>query len=102
MRRRGLQVSKATDLDSQGAAVLGRKKSEKKVEVVQEKRVRLSIDIDPWDYRRLLSWCQDIAPAVGRVRVNHVWIIRALVKELWEDRELQVRVIDRVREENPK
>lgn len=74
----------------------------RKAELSNEKRPRLSADIDVTDYRWLVGWCQDIAPAVGRVRVNHVWVIRALIKELRQDKDLMKRVVDRVREENPK
>jgi hypothetical protein len=41
-----------------------------------------------------------LAMKVGRVRVNHVWVIRALVWELFNDKTLQARVIERVREKH--
>lgn len=88
-------------LGEKSANTLARK-TQPTVTPMQDKNIRLSVDIAPTEYRRLISWCQDIAPAVGRVKVNHVWVIRALVRELWADKELMKRVIDRVRDENPK
>lgn len=38
--------------------------------------------------------------AVGRVRVNHVWVMRALINELLESKDLQAKVIERVREKH--
>ena len=45
---------------------------------------------------------EDVAMAVGRVRVKHVWVLRAVIAELLESKELQARVIERVREDNSK
>ena len=68
--------------------------------VVQDKPVRLSVDVEPAAYHGLATWCQDIAMKVGRVRVNHVWVVRALIWELFDDKDLQARVIERVREKH--
>jgi hypothetical protein len=65
----------------------------------QSKKVRLSADIDPDLYRELASWCHDVALQLGRTRVQHVWAIRALINELLEDRELEVRIIERIQED---
>jgi hypothetical protein len=93
--------SNAAKLAQAAADTLTRKKAPQVAPIIQDKRPRLSVDIDREDYTRLVSFCQEIALAVGRTRVQHVWVIRALVKELWEDKELMKRVIERVREENP-
>jgi len=90
-------------LSENGKSTLRRDKAPKNpnTEVILEKRPRLSFDIDKDDYTWLVSYCQEIAPAVGRVKVNHVWVLRALVKELRRDPDLNLRTIERVREENP-
>lgn len=62
--------------------------------------VRLSVDIKPVPYRNLMNFCQDVALEIGRVRVQHVWVMRAVLAELLEDKELQRRVIERVEEEH--
>jgi hypothetical protein len=62
--------------------------------------VRLSVDIRPVPYRNLMNFCQDVALEIGRVRVQHVWVMRAVLAELLEDKELQKRVIERVEEEH--
>ena len=62
--------------------------------------VRLSVDIKPVPYRQLMGFCQDVAMEIGRVRVQHVWVMRAVLAELLEDKELQRRVIERVEEEH--
>ena len=86
-------------LAERSANALSRKKSDKPAAVAPtSKPVRLSVDIDPDPYRQLVSWCQDVALAVGRVRVNHVWVLRAVIAEMLEDKELQAKVIERVRQ----
>jgi hypothetical protein len=72
--------------------------SEKQLAAVRQKPVRLSVDIEPVPYRRLISWCQDFAGREGRAKINTVWVIRALVEELFSDRGLQGRVEERVRQ----
>jgi hypothetical protein len=62
--------------------------------------VRLSVDISSVPYRNLMNFCQDVAMEIGRVRVQHVWVMRAVLAELLEDKELQRRVIERVEEEH--
>ena len=82
---------------------LSRKRATKPVAVAPlSEYVRLSVDIDPVAYRALVSWCQDVAMAVGRVRVKHVWVLRAVIAELLESKDLQAKVIERVREDNSK
>jgi hypothetical protein len=88
------------DLAARAAAATSRDvKAARVAEAAKGKPVRLSVDIPPEAYHGLVSWCQAIAMKVGRTRVNHVWVIRALISELFEDEDLQKRVINRVREE---
>lgn len=63
-------------------------------------KVRLSADIAPEAYRALVSWCADIATKIGRTRIQHVWVIRALVDEMQENPELQAKIIERLQEEH--
>lgn len=65
---------------------------------VRDKPIRLSVDLEPTPYRKLVSWCADFAFNEGRAKINHVWVMRALVEELLKDKDLQQRVIERVRE----
>ena len=88
------------DLAARSAAATARNVKEARIaEAAKDKPVRLSVDMDRDDYHSLVTWCQGIALKVGRTRVNHVWVIRALVSELFEDEALQQRVINRVRED---
>ena len=67
-----------------------------KADAVLNKKVRLSVDIEPDPYRSLVSWCQDIAFNLGRARINHVWVLRAVIDEMLVDKGLQARVVNRV------
>lgn len=57
--------------------------------------MRVTVDLEPLDRRRLNIWCADAATAlgvpVGRAGAGDA--IRALLAELHTDPELQVRVI---------
>ena len=89
------------ELAKRSGNALSRKNSDKTPAVAPvSKPVRLSVDIDPIPYRHIVSFCQDVAMAVGRVRVNHVWVMRALINELLESKDLQAKVIERVREKH--
>jgi hypothetical protein len=74
--------------------------TKKKAPPVQTKQVRLSVDLEPIPYRKLMIFAQDIAMEIGRVRIQHVWIMRALVDELLESKDLQKRIIERVEEKH--
>lgn len=94
-------MSAKSDLAARSKAVSQGVKSDKPAAVTPlDKKVRLSADIAPEAYRALVSWCQDVALAVGRTRVQHVWALRALVDELRENPDLQVRIIERIRDEH--
>ena len=88
-------------LDGVGAATLRRDTAPKRAPVIQSERPRMSVNVDRDDYNWLIDFCQDIAMELGRTRVNHVWVMRAVLKELLKDAALQRRVIDRVRQDNP-
>lgn len=45
-----------------------------------------------------MSWCQEVAFEVGRVKVQQVWVMRQVIEEALEDKDFQARVIARVRE----
>jgi hypothetical protein len=64
-------------------------------------KVRLSVDIEPVPYRELMSFCQDAAFNLGRAKINHVWVIRALVQIMLQDRGLATKVLNKVIEDNP-
>lgn len=60
------------------------------------KNVRLSADITPASYRDLVRISQDVAFQVGRTRVAHVAIVRALLDELIDNPSLRALVTERV------
>lgn len=72
-------------------------KAERVAVTPRQKPVRLSTDVEPTDYNKLMSLCADIALNVGRVRVSQIWVLRALVLEFLQDKELQSRVTERIR-----
>jgi len=89
-------------LEGVGAATLRREKAPvQNAPIIQTKQPRLSADVSPDDYKWLYEFCVEIANVVGRVKVKHVWVIRALIHELRENPELKLSIINRVREENP-
>jgi hypothetical protein len=61
-----------------------------------EKNVRLSADITPASYRELTRISQDLAFQIGRTRVAHVDVLRALLDELIDNPSLRGIVRDRI------
>lgn len=57
--------------------------------VPRAKPVRVSADLAPQDYRALLAYSAAMAEELGRAKVAHVLVIRALVSELNANPELQ-------------
>ncbi|WP_162925059.1 hypothetical protein [Mycetocola zhujimingii] len=49
----------------------------------------MSADLAPQDYRALLAYCAAMAEDLGKAKVAHVLVIRALVAELNTNPELQ-------------
>jgi hypothetical protein len=60
------------------------------------KPVRLTADLAPQDYRFLVSLCADLAINLGRAKVPHVEVIRALITELKNSVDLQKQVLHSV------
>ncbi len=61
------------------------------------KPVRVTTDLAPQSYRALVSYCQDLAENLGRAKVPHVEVIRALVAQLEDDPALQATIGSAVR-----
>lgn len=61
------------------------------------KPVRVTTDLAPQSYRALVSYCQDLAENLGRAKVPHVEVIRALVAQLEKDPALQATIESTVR-----
>ena len=61
-----------------------------------DKCVRLSADITPASYRELTRISQDLAFQIGRTRVAHVDVLRALLEELIDNPSLRNIVRDRI------
>ena len=91
--------AKLTHTDPESAPAKTRERKAK-VSTPLTKLVRLSVDIEPVPYRGLMTFCQDIAMEIGRVRIQHVWVMRALVDELLENKELQKKVTERVEDKH--
>lgn len=62
------------------------------------KPVRLSADISPQAYHSLDGYSKKVALRMGRHKIAHVEVIRALLEELEVSSELQERVEDRLNE----
>ncbi|MGO1489454.1 MAG: hypothetical protein ACTHWA_13025 [Arachnia sp.] len=65
--------------------------------VPRAKPVRVTTDLAPQSYRELVAYCQRLAEDLGRAKVPHVEVIRALVGELETNPELQATVANTVR-----
>lgn len=60
------------------------------------KPVRVTTDLDPQRYRELLTYSADLAENLGRARVPHTEVIRALIDQLQTDPALQSSIADSV------
>lgn len=56
------------------------------------KPVRLSVDTPVQSYRFLTEWAAQVSIELGVPRVAHSEIVRALIRELSQDVELQARI----------
>lgn len=56
------------------------------------KPVRVTTDLAPQSYRALLAYCAEMAEGLGRAKVPHVEVIRALISELNANPELQATI----------
>lgn len=59
--------------------------------------VRLSVDLGPMLYYWIIEHCIIMGRRMGRTKVPHVEVMRALVAELKSDKELQAKIDERVR-----
>lgn len=64
--------------------------------VPRAKPIRITTDLAPQSYRALGDFCADLAGTLGRARVPHSEVIRALVAELAADEALRTRVAESV------
>jgi hypothetical protein len=106
-------VTKAEDMKARAAALANRRTSTKPASAVQDapdvvaeaptvraaqrsapraKPVRVTTDLAPQSYRALLAYCAEMAEDLGRAKVPHVEVIRALISELNANAELQATV----------
>lgn len=64
---------------------------------VRVKPVRLSVDLQPDDYRSFDRLCGELAEETGAARVFRQDVIKALLAELQDSTELRTQVTDRLR-----
>lgn len=65
--------------------------------VPRAKPVRVTTDLAPRSYRALVAYCQALAETLGRAKVPHVEVMRALVDQLETDPELQAAIEETLR-----
>ncbi len=68
----------------------------KRAPSVRASPIRITADLPPQHYRDLITYAAEIANALGRAKVAHVQVVRALVAELGESDDLQRRIASRV------
>jgi hypothetical protein len=61
--------------------------------------VRITADLAPLSYDRLVDYSRDVARQLGRTRVSQVEVIRALLAELDDNPDLRKAVADRIQTE---
>lgn len=62
----------------------------------RSKPVRVSADLPPQTYRALVTYCTDSAEQIGRTKVSHVEVLRALVVELDKNPDLRRTITERL------
>jgi len=87
-------VSKTTDDIAARAAKLserrpGRETTPARATLPRAKPIRVTTDLSPQDYRHLVAYCADLAEHLGRAKVPHTEVIRALVSRLEQDPSLR-------------
>lgn len=65
--------------------------------VPRAKPVRITTDLAPQDYRRLVSDCVEIAEMLDRPKVSQADVVRALLARLRDDASLKAVVVEEVR-----
>lgn len=48
--------------------------------------IRITVDLQPPVYRQFTGWAVELAEAIGRARVSHADVVRALVHVISDDR----------------
>lgn len=61
--------------------------------------IRITADLPPQHYRELIAYAAGIASDLGKAKVAHVQVVRALVAELAESDDLQRRIATRVEQQ---
>ncbi|AJW80694.1 hypothetical protein [Clavibacter michiganensis] len=71
----------------------------KRAPSVRADPIRITADLPPQHYRELIAYAAGIASDLGRAKVAHVQVVRALVAELAESDDLQRRIATRVEQQ---
>lgn len=71
----------------------------KRAPSVRADPIRITADLPPQHYRELIAYAAGIASDLGRAKVAHVQVVRALVAELADSDDLQRRIATRVEQQ---
>jgi hypothetical protein len=71
----------------------------KRAQPVRAAPIRITADLPPQHYRELIHYAADLAVELGRVKVPHVQVVRALVAELTGNDDLKRRIAARVQQQ---
>lgn len=71
----------------------------KRTPSVRADPIRITADLPPQHYRELIAYAAGIATELGKAKVAHVQVVRALVAELAESDDLQRRIATRVEQQ---
>ncbi|PPF54619.1 hypothetical protein C5C13_13395 [Clavibacter michiganensis] len=71
----------------------------KRAPSVRADPIRITADLPPQHYRELITYAAGVASDLGRAKVAHVQVVRALVAELAESGDLQRRIATRVEQQ---
>jgi len=83
----------STDLPNEQAAP---EPTLKRAPTVRADPIRITADLPPQHYRELITYAAEIASDLGKAKVAHVQVVRALVAELAVNDDLQRRIATRV------
>ncbi|MDO4039270.1 hypothetical protein [Clavibacter michiganensis] len=97
--RAGSPATPAADEPRQERTASASAPAPKRTPSVRADPIRITADLPPQHYRELIAYAAGIASDLGRAKVAHVQVVRALVAELAESDDLQRRIATRVEQQ---